>query len=69
MARPPKRKMDDATFRCLDEDGFLSTAKMEYLGHDVEEPGGSQVTKWVPGKARGVTCPNAHTHRIELVEE
>jgi hypothetical protein len=69
MARPLKQKMEDATFRCLDEDGFRFTAKMEYRGYDAGEEAGSQVIKWVPGKARGVTCPNNPTHSIELVEE
>jgi hypothetical protein len=68
MARPPKRKTDDATFRCLDEDGFLFTAKMEYVGHDAGEEEGPQVIEWVPGQA-SVTCPHDPTHRIELVEE
>jgi hypothetical protein len=66
MARPPKRKMVDRTFRCLDED-FLFTAKMEYLGHSAGA--GSPVVKWVENRAWGVTCPNEPTHRIELVEE
>jgi hypothetical protein len=68
MARPPKREMRDRTFRCLDED-FLFKAPMEYVGHDSGEELGHQVTHWVPGQARGVTCPHDPTHRIELVEE
>jgi hypothetical protein len=42
---------------------------MEYLGQDSGEELGYQVIHWKPGKARGVTCPNDPTHRIELVEK
>jgi hypothetical protein len=68
MAREPRRKMEYATFRCLDEDGFLFPGKMEYLGHEVEEPGGTRKIEWVQGQARA-NCPHDPTHRIELVEE
>ena len=66
MAREPRRKMEDATFRCIDED-FLFPGKMEYVGHDAgeEEPGG---IRWEQGQSRA-NCPNDPTHRIELVEE
>jgi len=68
MARPPKREMRDATFRCLDED-FLFPGKMEYVGHDAgEEEGYSQGIRWEQGQARA-NCPHDPTHRIELVEE
>jgi hypothetical protein len=67
MAREPRRKMEDATFRCIDED-FLFQGKMEYVGHEVEESGGIRKIEWVQGQARA-NCPNDPTHRIELVEE
>jgi hypothetical protein len=59
--------MEDATFQCIDE-GFLFPGKMEYVGHEVEEPGGIRKIEWVQGQARA-NCPNDPTHRIELVEE
>jgi hypothetical protein len=43
MARPPKRKMMDATFRC--ENGHSFTKKVEHLGHDAGEEAGSKVIK------------------------
>ena len=67
MARPPKRKTEDATFRCLDEDGFLFPGKMEYVGKDAGEEEGHRVIEWVPGLVRA-SCPHDPTHRIELVE-
>jgi hypothetical protein len=66
MARPPKRKMKDTPFRC--ENGHDFTAKMEWLGHDAGEEAGSQVIKWVPGKAVNIACPECGSTRIELVE-
>ena len=59
--------MEDATFRCIDED-FLFPGKMQYVGHEVEEPGGIGKIKWVQGQA-SANCPNDPFHRIELVEE
>jgi hypothetical protein len=40
MAREPERKLVEVTFRCLDEEGFSFTGKMEYVGHEIKEPGG-----------------------------
>ena len=68
MAREPLSKEVDRMFRCLDED-ILFTAKMEYLGHQVEELGGSTRIEWVENRAWDVNCPNDPFHRIELVEE
>jgi hypothetical protein len=63
------RKTVDRTFRCLDEDGFLFTGKMEYVGHDAgEEEGYAQGIRWEQGQSRA-NCPHDPTHRIELVEE
>jgi hypothetical protein len=67
MARPPKRKLEDAKFRCIDED-FIVPGKMEYVRHQTNLPGGGTHTEWVQGQARA-NCPNDFTHRIELVEE
>jgi len=67
MARPPKRKTEDATFRCLDEN-FLFTAKMEYVAKDAGEEEGHRVIEWVPGLTKA-SCPHDPTHHIELVEE
>jgi hypothetical protein len=67
MAREPERKLVDATFRCLDEEGFLFTGKMEYVGHEVKEPGGTRI-EWRQNHARA-NCPNDPFHHIELVEE
>jgi len=66
MAREPLSKEVDRTFRCLDEDGFLFTAKVKYLGHDSGEEVGHQDTLWVLGKIENVKCPNDPFHRIEL---
>jgi hypothetical protein len=68
MARPKKRKKVEKTFRCLDEYGFLFTGKMEYVGHEVNLPGGGTHIEWVQGQSRA-NCPRDFTHRIELVEE
>jgi hypothetical protein len=68
MAREPLRKEVDKTFRCLDEDGFLFTGKLEYVGHEVEEPGGTRNIEWRQGQYRA-NCPHDPTHRHELVEE
>jgi hypothetical protein len=57
--------MRDTPFRC--ENGLNFTAKMEWLGHDAGEEAGSQVIKWVPGKAGNVACPECGSTRIELV--
>jgi hypothetical protein len=54
-------------FRCLDENIFF-TAKMEYLRHQVEEPGGTRI-EWVENRAWDVHCRHDPFHRIELVEE
>jgi hypothetical protein len=67
MAREPLRKEVDATFRCLDED-FRFPGKIEYVGHEVQLPGGGTRIEWVQGQARA-NCPNNPLHRIELVEE
>jgi hypothetical protein len=40
-----------------------------YLGPEVELPGGGMRIEWVPNRAWGVNCPNDPFHRIELVEE
>ena len=68
MAREPERKLVDATFRCLDEEGFLFTGKMEYVGHEIKVPGGGTRIEWRPNQSRA-NCPNEPTHSIELVEE
>jgi hypothetical protein len=65
MARGPWRKLKPVTVRCINED-FHFIGEMEYVGHEVEKPGGG--IKWVQGKARA-HCPNSPFHRIELVEE
>jgi len=41
---------------------------MEYVGHEVEEPGGTTIIRWEHGESRA-NCPNDPFHRIELVEE
>jgi hypothetical protein len=68
MAREPLSKEVDRMFRCLGED-ILFTAKMEYLGHQVEELAGGTRIEWVENRAWDVNCPNDPFHRIELVEE
>jgi hypothetical protein len=68
MARPPKPKLVDATFRCLDEEDFTFPGKMEYLGHDAgEEPDGTRIIRWVQNQSRA-NCPHDETHSFELVE-
>ena len=62
------RKTVDRTFRCLDEDGFLFTAPMEYVAHDAGEEEGHRVIEWRPGHSP-IECPHDPTHRIELVED
>src|SRR5215212_10591785 len=66
MAREPERKLEDRTFRCLEED-FLFTGKMEYVGHEIQVPGGGTRIEWRPNQSRA-NCPNEPTHSIELVE-
>jgi hypothetical protein len=69
MAREPLRKEAVRTFRCLDEDGFRFTGKMEYVGQDAgEEEGYSQGIRWEQGRSLA-NCPHDTFHRIELVEE
>jgi hypothetical protein len=68
MAREPLRKEVDKTFRCLDEDGFLFTGKMEYVGHEIKEPGGGTRIEWRQNQSRA-NCPHDPFHHIELVEE
>ena len=47
MAREPERKLVDATFRCLDEEGFLFPGKMEYVRQVINLPGGATTyTEW-----------------------
>jgi hypothetical protein len=67
MAREPERKLEDRTFRCLDED-FLFTGKMEYVGHEIQVPGGGTRIEWRPNQSRA-NCPHDPFHSIELVEE
>jgi hypothetical protein len=52
MAREPERKLVEVTFRCLDEEGFSFTGKMEYVGHEIKEPGGG-----TRGSSGGKTSP------------
>jgi hypothetical protein len=67
MAREPERKLVDRTFRCIDED-FLFPGKMEYVGHEIKEPGGDTRIEWRQNQARA-NCPRDPFHHIELVEE
>jgi hypothetical protein len=65
MVRPPRRKLVDATFWCLEEDDFTFPGKMEYVGLEVEEPGGG--IRWEQGQDRA-SCPHDPLHRFKLVE-
>ena len=66
MAR--RRREVDATFRCLDEDGFLFPGKRVYEALDAgEEPGAAEHIQWVEVRPRAY-CPHDPLHRIELVE-
>jgi hypothetical protein len=67
MAREPERKLVDRTFRCIDED-FLFPGKMEYVGHEINVPGGGTRIEWRPNQSRA-NCPHDPFHSIELVEE
>ena len=68
MAREPERKLVEVTFRCLDEEGFSFTGKMEYVGHEIIVPGGGTRIEWRPNQSRA-NCPHDPFHSIELVED
>ena len=66
MAREPERKLVDATFRCLDEEGFLFLGKMEYVRQVINLPGGATTyTEWKQNQSRA-NCPHEPTHDIDL---
>jgi hypothetical protein len=68
MAREPERKLVEVTFRCLDEEGFSFRGKMEYVGHEIKEPGGGTRIGWRQNQSRA-NCPHDPFHSIELVED
>ena len=65
MARPPKRELRPARFRCVDNDHRF-VAEVSQLGHYVAEE--SQPVRWVVEDPDRVICPYCGS-RVEAVQD